>query len=286
MCRPVVALSLIIAASILLSGCGVTLSPVKRAPLQISKVEFPLKTSSQVLVFQFESTLANEPLADTVWDNVGGAFADSNESKNIGYTQDYSKLAGAFEGPAHAVFGDVGGVTAAIVAGTRPDYTRIVIPFGRIFEWVFHSCVRHVFPNAIVQPDNANESSQPIPIGSEYVVRLRVVDFQVWEHPLNHLNFEAIIDCGVTEVGKPDKPDFGYDAQYQINNQSIGSVLTTSRGFVRNMNKVSDNFAATLSGHILQTIQEELQQKNGSAAAVPKPIADTPSAPAPPHDTL
>src|SRR5215469_5725764 len=96
--RPLVVLSLAIAACIFLSGCGVTLSPVKRAPVQISPVRLSQEPNSQAITVEFESTLPNEPLVDTLWDNVAGPFADPHGSKYIGYIQDYSKMAAASGG--------------------------------------------------------------------------------------------------------------------------------------------------------------------------------------------
>jgi len=128
--RSITTFSLIVAISILVSGCGVTLSPVKRAPLQISAFNTPLASNPQTILVRFEGTSTNGPMAETVWDNVSGAFVDAKESEQIGFTQDYSKLI-----PATAL----GGVPAGVAVGTQPDYTRIVIPFGRIFEGVFQS---------------------------------------------------------------------------------------------------------------------------------------------------
>src|SRR5205823_5712881 len=73
-------LALIAVMSVLLSGCGgVTLSPVKRKPLQVSPLETSLRPNPQKVLVRFESTLAGQPLAETVWDNKSGAFADAAE---------------------------------------------------------------------------------------------------------------------------------------------------------------------------------------------------------------
>lgn len=249
--RRFVALSLIIAASVFSSGCGVTLSPVKRAQVQISPVKFPLETNSQRIFFQFEGTLPNVPLANTVWDNVGGAFPDPKGSEYIGYVQDYSKLVPPEFGPT--------GVAIAITAATRPDYTRIVIPFGRIFEGVFQSGVKNVFPNAIERLD-ADEISQLAAPAHGYIVSLRVINFEIWEHPLNHINLKAAVGCKLIRMGKNGASESDFEADYQTTNQVVGTVFTTtSSGVVRNMNKVSNKFAADLSTEILGTLQKELR---------------------------
>lgn len=287
------AVLLAIAASIFLSGCGVTLSPVKRAQVRISPVKFPLKANSQRIFVQFEGTLPNVPLADTVWDNIGGAFADPRGSEYIGYVQDYSKTAAAFNGDADAdesefwrlapaVFGDMGGAAAAIAAGTRPDYTRIVIPFGRIFEGVFQSGVKNAFPNAIERLDG-DEFSQLAAPAHGFIVSLRVIDFKIWEHPLNHINLEAAVECKLIGIGKKGASESDFEAEYQATNQAIGSVFSTSSGFIRNMNKVSNKFAADLSTELLGTLQKELQGQNPSALVKPESRAARSSVATPPR---
>ena len=137
------------AISVFVLGCGTTLSPVKRKPLDISPLATSLAPNHQVILVRFESTLPGKPLCETVWDNASGAFADIEESKQIGFTQDYSKLYPVVAGG--VVGGAVGGVIGGLVvvpSETQPDYTRIVIPFGRIFQGVFQSGLQKAFPNS------------------------------------------------------------------------------------------------------------------------------------------
>lgn len=238
-----------IVVSVVLSGCGVTLSPVKRAPVQISPLETSLVPNIQTVLVRFESTLPGKPLAETVWDNVSGAFADAEESEQIGFTQDYSMLI-----PAVAAGGAVGGA----VAGTQSNYTRIVIPFGRIFEGVFQSGLQKVFPNSSACFDNSGELEKLKSAAPKYVVRLKVAEFQVWENPLNHLNLKATVECKVCRAGKINRPEYVYEARNQATNQSIGSIMTTSSGFINEMNKISNEFAAALSENILGNLQKKL----------------------------
>ena len=121
-----------------------------------------------------------------LWDNVSGAFADTRESEQIGFTQDYSKFI-----PASAAGGTLGGA----IVGTQPGYTRIVIPFGRIFEGVFQQGLQKVFPNSLTCFDDSCELEKLKSATPTYVVRLKVSEFQVLENPLNHLNLKAIVEC-------------------------------------------------------------------------------------------
>jgi hypothetical protein len=247
--RYVLRVALIAMVAVLMSGCGVTLSPVKRAPLQISPMETSLRPVSQKVLVRFESTLPSQPLAETVWDNVSGPFADAVESKQIGFTQDYSTLI-----PATVV----GGAVAGAVVGTQPEYTRIVIPFGRIFEEVFESGLQKVFPNSLVCSDDSSESKKLRSAAPAQLIRLKVTKFQVWEKPLNHLNLKATMECKVYRAAVTDQPAYVFEIRHEVANQSIGSIVTTSAGFIREMNKISNSFADVLSEEILENLWKRL----------------------------
>jgi hypothetical protein len=256
--KSLTALSLLVTTLLLASGCGVTLSPVKRAPLQIAALHPALAPDSQPMLLQFESTLPETPLAETVWDNVGGAFVDATESKQIGFTQDYSESI-----PAEMV----GGVPAAVAVETQPSYTRIVIPFGRIFEGVFQSGFQNVFTNSIVCADTSCVSNQQTML-PRYILKLKITSFKVWEQPLNHLNLQATVECKLDWMDKTNEPEFVYEAQAKVTQQSIGSILSTSRGFIKSMNKISNEFATTLSKDILEKVRNKLQEHGAKTASL------------------
>jgi hypothetical protein len=254
--RIVVKLLLVVGMSVFISGCGTTLSPVKRKPLEIIPFETSLTPSPQKILVQFESTLPGAPLVETVWDNASGAFVDDEESKQIGFTQNYPKLMPIVIGG--AVGGAIGGLVAGTSSATQPDYTRIVIPFGRIFQDVFQSGLQKAFTNSSVCSDDANESEKLQSATLNHIIRLKVTEFQVWEKPLNHLNMKATVECKVYRPGSLDQLEYVYDAHREITNQSIGSVMTTSRGFVKKMDEISNQFAAGLSEDILENLQQKI----------------------------
>jgi hypothetical protein len=232
-------LTLAIAISIFVSGCGVTLSPVKRAPLEISPLNTSVVPRPEKLLIRFENTLPNGSLAETVWDNgSAGPFIDATESQQIGFTQNYKEML-----PAATLGGAAGGVAVA----TRSEYTRIVIPFGRLFEGVFQSGLQRAFPNSSVCPDETCAST------GAPVVKLTVKEFRVWERPLNHINLAATVECRVYS-GNAGSPQL-FVVQHEIDGQSLGSVMTTSSGFIRAINKISNDFAATLSEQILEKLK-------------------------------
>lgn len=218
---------LLLIAAFFSSGCGITLSPVKRAPLQISGFETSLPLNPERVLIRFESTLPGTPLAETVWDNVTGAFADLEESEQIGFTQNYYMLV-----PAAAVGGTIGGA----VVGTHPGYTRIVIPFGRIFEGMLLSGLQKVFPNSSTCFDDLCESEKLRSLAPRYIVRLKVSEFQVWEAPLNHLNLKGVVECKVYRASMTNQPHHSYDASHQVTNQPLGSIMSTSSDFIKEIN--------------------------------------------------
>jgi len=234
-----------------MSGCGVTLSPVKRKPLQIVPLDTSLAPKNQSFITRFESTLPGTPLTETVWDNFEGAFADAKESKQIGFTQNYSVLI-----PATVVGGAVGGA----VVGTQPSYTRIVIPFGRIYQGVTESGLQKAFPNSRVCHDDAGEASLLQSTPTDKVIRLKITRFQVWEKPLNHLNMSAEVECKAFRNRSSDQLWFSDVSHCVMTNQPIGSVMTTSGGFIKEMNKVVNQFAARLAEDTLRKLHNTLEE--------------------------
>ncbi len=102
--------------------------------------------------------------------------------------------------------------------------------------------------------------AKAIEIGAaKYVVKIKVAKFQVWESPLNHMSLSATVECKVYRANEADEPEFVYEAQNQAAKQPIGSVMTTSSGFIHNMNKIANEFAAGLSEDILEKLQKKLQ---------------------------
>jgi hypothetical protein len=61
------------------------------------------------------------------------------------------------------------------------------------------------------------------------------------------------VECRVyrSNAGSPQL----FVVQHEIDGQSIGSVMTTSSGFIRAMTKISNDFAATLSEQILEKLK-------------------------------
>jgi hypothetical protein len=209
---------------------------------------------------QFESVIPGKPLDETVWDNVSGPFWDVKESNQIGFTQDYAKFI-----PVVIAGGVVGGVIGGAVVGASggPELvdTRIVIPFGRIFHGVFQSGLKQAFPNSTIFVENESELNNVQSETAGRIIKLKVTEFYVWEKPLNHLNLKATVQARVCRAGQSDDSIFTYEAHGLVTGQSIGSVMTTSSGFIESMNKISNEFAASLADDLLKNLEKSLQDK-------------------------
>jgi hypothetical protein len=228
--------------AITLSGCGgVTMSPIKRAPVQIDGYQSHLQPVQRNLLIKFEEVIPGHQVSETVWDNVSGPFFDIAESNQIGFTQDYGKL---MAGTA------VGGIPGGMVAGMRPDYTRIVIPFGRIFEEEFKSGLAKAFPNAYACTTKECETASHSP---QYVVEIKISQFKIWEKPMNHLNLKATIDCKIRSV---TTPEYVFQINKQLDGYPLASGLATSQSVIREMNKASNQFSAELAEDILKELQK------------------------------
>lgn len=236
------------ATATFLSGCDATMSPVKETSVHIEPVEIPMTVNPQKVLVQFESTLSGVPLVDTVWDNKMGPFADPQGSDSIGFIQDEDSIEAA---------GIIGGTGAAVAVGISPSYTTILIPFGRVFEGVFQTGLPKDFPNSTVIFGDSPLSAK-LENGTGYIVQLRVVEFKVWEHPLNHLNLTATIECKVYQANDTKSPVHVYEAHNELLKQSVGSVLSTDISMARNMNKIANQFAATLSLNILNDLRDNI----------------------------
>lgn len=156
------------------------------------------------------------------------------------------------------VGGAIGGAVVDLAAGPKLVDTRIVIPFGRIFSEVMQSSLKSAFPNAAVCRDESCESSVLKTGQPKYVFRINVTTFQVWEEPLNHIDLNASITTRAFRPDQMNDPEFAFETQKKLSHQSIGTVMTTSSGFIAEMNRISNNFAESLSNEILEKIQTRL----------------------------
>lgn len=91
-------------------------------------------------------------------------------------------------------------------------------------------------------------------------MKVKVTEFQIWEKPLNHLNLKATVVTKVYRLGDTDEPEYVLETQHLAARKSIGSVMSTSSGFLKEMNKISNEFAGTLVEKTLADLQAKVGQ--------------------------
>ena len=160
-------------------------SLARRKPLEIAPYnqQLTLNDIHEISVV-FEEVIPSRPLNETVWDNATGAFWDVEESKQIGFTQDYSKFL-PVAASAGLLGGAVGGAVVGGIAGPELVNTRIVIPFGNIFSKTFESAV----DRNIEKHSACYQPGCPLRVTIHpNSLKIKIGGFYVWEGPLNHLN--------------------------------------------------------------------------------------------------
>jgi hypothetical protein len=179
------------------------------------------------LIAKFEPAVPGKPLNETVWDNVSGPFWDKKESKQIGFTQNYKPQFLLIPPPA---------LPAVAHGGTGLVDSQIVIPFGNIFTTLFESAAQRSFTKVVTcfEQDCANTSE------GGPGIRVKIENFLVWEAPLNHINFHI---TGTTTFFSSTGSKKEYSFQNELLNQKLGTVMSTHNSFIRELNKVSDQFA-------------------------------------------
>jgi len=234
---------LVLAVVMSASGCKVA----NRRPVKIASLKTALVPGQQRLAVRIEETLPGKDLNVTVWDNVAGPFADAKEAKQIGYTQNYNQV----------VLASLAGDPAlAMAAAPALIESRIVIPYGPIFEQTFQSGLQQAFPNAVMltnsQADAVASASSP----AKYLVQVRIAEFRVWEGPLNHINLTSQVVCHVQLTSDTSGAGSTFEVDRRITAQKIGSTLSTSGGFIRKMNDIANTFAGDVTTEILATLQK------------------------------
>lgn len=219
----------------------------RRKPIEIEACsqQFAL-AGLEELSLVFEEVIPGKPLNETVWDNANGPFWDIEESKQIGFTQDYSEFI-----PVAASAGVIGGALGGAIAGATagPDLvkTRIVIPFGNVFSTTLESAIQNNVGSysACCQPKCHHLST------AKNVLKIRISEFYVWEGPLNHLNLVVKGNAVVSRNGNVSKE---YEFEKAMLSEKLGTMMSTHASFLREMNRLTNKLALNVSTEILNNI--------------------------------
>ncbi len=232
----------LISLSISISSC--TTVP-RRQPLDTTSytLQIPLENVDNINIV-FEEVLPGKPLNETVWDNKSGPFWDIQESKQIGFTQDYKKFVPVVVS-AGVLGGAIGGAVVGAAAGPTLVDTRIVVPFGNIFSGTFESAIKNNFKQYSICFNPSCKSQAP----SQNELKIKVEKFYVWEGPLNHLNLYAQGESRYTRAGDSTK---GHRFETSMLSQKLGTVMSTHKSFMKEMNRISNLFAQEITTDIIR----------------------------------
>jgi hypothetical protein len=239
--RRLIATTCIILFMLTFASCT-TLS--RRKPLDITPYAQELSLASlETINIIFEEVLPGKPLNETVWDNKSGPFWDIQESKQIGFTQDYKKFVPVAVS-AGLVGGAIGGAVAGAAAGPTLVDTRIVVPFGNIFSGTFESAMKNSLKHYSICFNLSCKSQGP----SQNELTIKVEKFYVWEAPLNHLNLYAKGESRYTKAGGAIKE---HRFEKSMLSQKLGTMMSTHRSFMKEMNRISNLFAHEITTDII-----------------------------------
>jgi hypothetical protein len=229
--------------SLLFSVSGCT-TWARRIPLEVApyKQQLALQGIEEIQVV-LEDTLPQRPINETVWDNATGAFWDIEESKQIGFTQDYSKFM-PVAATAGILGGAIGGAVTGLSAGPSLVKTRIVIPFGNIFSKTLESAIAANSKKfSICYSQNCKNS-----YAGPDLLRIKIDEFYVWEGPLNHIN---LVVKGKSEYQKSGTVAKPYSFERSLLSQKLGTMMSTHAMFMREMARVSNVLAQEVTTDIL-----------------------------------
>lgn len=227
----------------LFSAFGCT-TLARRTPLEVTPYNRQLSlTGFEEIQVVFEETLPRKPLNETVWDNRVGALWDVEESKQIGFTQDYSKFM-PVAATAGVLGGAIGGVVAGLSAGPSLVNTRILIPFGNIFSKTLESAlVANSKKYSVCYSPNCDTQKEV-----QDLLKVKIDEFYVWEGPLNHLN---LVIRGKSEYLKSGNTINQHSFEKSLLSQKLGTMMSTHASFMTEMNRISNALAQDVTTDIM-----------------------------------
>jgi hypothetical protein len=202
-----------------------------------------LLTNTDDLTVIFQEVIPGKPLNETVWDNTAGAFWDIKESKQIGFTQNYSKFA-PVAATAGIIGGAIGGAVMGAAGGPQLVDTRIIVPFGNIFALTLESAITKNIKHYLIC-FSSSCASKTLMLND---LTIAINEFYVWEGPLNHLNLYIKGESRYKKVGNEIKK---YEFEKSMLSQKLGTILSTHRAFLEEMNRLSNLFAQQITTDII-----------------------------------
>ena len=221
--RNIVRLSFLLVVAQFFSAC-MLLNPIKRRPIENISFQKKLKSVEKTILVHFAENIPGKPLVETVWDN-NGAFWNEEESKQIGFTQNYKII-------------PVPGTVTAVNTGTI-----IVIPFGRYFTEMTKSATQVSFRISTFCYDTSCVKEALSKQTFDYSLSVGIKKFRVWETYLNKINYSTEIIY--VFQGMTGGKNNGV-VKKTLTDKSIGSPLSTSYSFIATMKELTHKFTEEL----------------------------------------
>jgi hypothetical protein len=213
---------------LLLSGCMI-LNPNKRT--ELTEMSYPGEVHiSKPLVIDLSKATAQIPVEEAVWTNIGGPYHIPEESRTIGFSQNYR-----FEPfPGGATVVNTGSV--------------LVVPFGRIFaETLYAAMAKAPLGTVCATPACMNEVGRKYP---EYtVMAVDINDFRTWETPFNRINFSSKVNVNCRPGN--DGVMVARSVTEAEKDVSIGHMFQTGYGLTANMRDIAKQFGVKVVERVL-----------------------------------
>lgn len=213
---------------LLLSGCMI-FNPNKRT--ELTEMSYPSDVNlPNPLIIDLSKSTAQIPVNEAVWTNFGGPYHMPEESRTIGFSQNYQFV--PFPGGGTVV--NKGSV--------------LVVPFGRIFAETLQSAIIKSSTGTVCTTSACmKETIQTHP---EYSIMTVVInEFHTWETPFNRINFESKIDINC--IPPSDGQAVVRSVTAVEKDRSIGHMLQTSYGATENMRNIAKQFGTKVVDLVL-----------------------------------
>jgi hypothetical protein len=240
----------ILATILLCAGSCVTQS-VQRKALEVVPLTSPVAQPGASVLLRFDEFLPGKPLNETVWDNYRGAFWDPHESRLIGFTQNYR--------PLDYLAGNVNPVEMV--------KTQMVIPFGRLLAETLESTLKNSSVRPSVCFEHACAEGPTDGARSPGILAVRVVNFRVWEEPLDHINLYAKV--GLRLTGPASGTALSRDFEEWKLEARVGDAYTRHAEALRSINRIANSFIGALVGDMLRWSEGAMKSKPQAAGGHP-----------------
>lgn len=256
---------LLAAFALTVTGCG-SLPRYQEAQTKYS-LSPPERTNLAIVIF-LEPVFPGKPFDEVVCDNTIGAMWSPEESRKIGFTQNYSDTASK-HAPLLALLATLPaslavGLAASGQAGDFNISSRIMVPYGRFITSNLTELLAMASPDATVCLDQQCVRSKMQSGENSRLVAVQFTKLRVAENEANTL---TLIVEGAATVVISGQPIFA-PISHSIVNRSITSEGFFHSDFLRAMNKTANEMASSVAVQIYSVASRNLRgSEQGDPAA-------------------